>query len=408
MLEARVRELKDQEASAERAAVARVSNGETDVKHISPALVEDPPVYVRGSKNGNSYFRDLARAATEGNEARDATDRLVRSARATRAQEQRALGNTNATGGSGGEFSPPAYLVQDWIALLRPGRITADLFHKEDMPPGRSSISIPKVMTGNSVALQTTQNTLLAQTDMTTASVTTGFATIGGKAVWSQQLMDQSEIPFDSIISTDLAAAYNQTFAAQIFVGAGTGTGTGAVVNGLSAATAGVQGTVTGTTAAAFYSAANGLLAQFASVRFAMPTAWVFHPRRWFWLLAQTDASGRPLVVPTTVAFNPMATNDVNVVAGQAGGNFLGLPVYLDPSVPTNGGAGLNQDSVYLCKFDDLWLFESTPQAEAFRSPYSESLGVLYRLYNYVGTILNRQTASIGRLTGAGLVAPTF
>lgn len=103
MLEARVRELKDQEASEVRAAAARVEQGAPDPAHYSPARVEDAPVYVRGSKNGNSYFRDLARAATEGNEARDATDRLVRSARATAADQQRALGNTNATGGSGGK-----------------------------------------------------------------------------------------------------------------------------------------------------------------------------------------------------------------------------------------------------------------------------------------------------------------
>ncbi|GAC1610324.1 MAG: hypothetical protein NVS3B26_16460 [Mycobacteriales bacterium] len=405
----RVAELVETEAAEARAAAARVEVGAVEkVEHYSPAQVNDPPVYVRDGSTGHSYFRDLALANTaEGQESRSAVDRLRRNGKAA-AAEQRALGNTNATGGSGGEFSPPSFLVQDWIALLRPGRVTADLFTKAPIPPGRSSISIPKVMTGNTVALQSTQNTLLAQTDMTTASVTTGFATIGGKAVWSQQLMDQSEIPFDQIIATDLAAAYNMTFAAQIFAGAGTGSGTNAVINGLSNATAGVQGTLTGTTAAAFYSAASGLLAQFASVRYAMPSAWVVHPRRWFWLLAQTDSTGRPLVVPQDVAFNPMATNDNQVVSGMAGGRLLGLPVFLDPSVPTNLGPNTNQDAVYLAKWDDFWLFESTPQAEAFRSPYSESLGILFRLYSYVGTILNRQTASLGRLTGAGLVPPSF
>jgi hypothetical protein len=49
-------------------------------------------------------------------------------------------------------------------------------------------------------------------------------------------------------------------------------------------------------------------------------------------------------------------------------------------------GAGTNQDTVFLIKADDLWLFESTPRAEAFTAPYAESLGVLFRLYNYAGT----------------------
>jgi hypothetical protein len=50
--------------------------------------------------------------------------------------EARAIGNTNATGGSGGELAPPTWLVNEWINLLRPGRVTADLF-KKGADPGR-------------------------------------------------------------------------------------------------------------------------------------------------------------------------------------------------------------------------------------------------------------------------------
>jgi HK97 family phage major capsid protein len=132
------------------------------------------------------------------------------------------------------------------------------------------------------------------------------------------------------------------------------------------------------------------------------------HPRRWYWLLAQVDSQGRPLVVPNDVAFNPMAT-DAGVANVQGSvGRFLGLPVVLDPNIATNLGAGTNQDEVFLIKADDLWLFESTPRAEAFTAPYAESLGVLFRLYNYAGTILNRLSSSIATMNGTGLVAPTF
>jgi hypothetical protein len=63
---------------------------------------------------------------------------------------------------------------------------------------------------------------------------------------------------------------------------------------------------------------------------------------------------------------------------------------------------------VYLLKADDLVLLESGPQAEVFREPYADSLGVLFRLYAYVGTILNRHPESIGVLSGTGLITPTF
>jgi hypothetical protein len=107
------------------------------------------------------------------------------------------------------------------------------------------------------------------------------------------------------------------------------------------------------------------------------------------------------------VAYNPMASSDGVTVQGLTG-TLLGLPVYIDPQIPTNLGAGTNQDEVFLLKQDDLWLFESTPRAEAFREPYADSMGVLFRLFNYAGTILNRYTSSIATMNGAGLVAPTF
>ena len=89
-------------------------------------------------------------------------------------------------------------------------------------------------------------------------------------------------------------------------------------------------------------------------------------------------------------------------------GNFLGLPVVVDPSIPTNGGAGTNEDKVYLLKTDDLWLFESAPRMEIFRETYADTVSVLFRCYAYVGTVLNRQLASIATLSGTGLVAPVF
>jgi hypothetical protein len=76
--------------------------------------------------------------------------------------------------------------------------------------------------------------------------------------------------------------------------------------------------------------------------------------------------------------------------------------------VPTNQGAGTNQDSVYLLKTDDLLLLESGPRAESFRETYADSVGVLFRLYAYVGTVLNRHSESLAVMTGTGLIAPTF
>ncbi|GAC1373726.1 MAG: hypothetical protein NVSMB4_00600 [Acidimicrobiales bacterium] len=407
-VEERVTELRAAAVREQAAAATRAAAGDTTDTVVR--VTSEPAIYRRGNIT-KSYFRDLAHAQIFGDSA--AADDLRRHTRQVLdSPEYRALGNTNASLGSGGEFAPPAYLIADWIALARAGRVTADLLNHMDVPPGKSSVNLPKILTGTTVALQTTQNTALSQTDLTTAYVTTGFSTVGGKQVVSQQLLDQSEIDFDAVITGDLAAAWGTQVGTQIVSGTGTGTGTNSLVNGLASATIPAGNTLTFTsgapTAALFYSKAAGALSAFATNRFADPTVWVMHPRRWFWLLAQVDSQGRPLVVPTAVAFNPLAqAGDFAHGAGIVG-NFLGLPVAIDPLIPTNVGAGTNQDNVYLLKADDLWLMESTPQVEVFREPYADSMGVLFRLYSYLGAIWNRQTFSLAVITGTGLVAPTF
>jgi HK97 family phage major capsid protein len=306
-MDARIVELEAVEAAEARAAPPASTAGETGEQRTGGAQVVDPPVYVKGNVNGNSYFRDLGFRAVGSDQARAATDRLVRSSKAA-ADESRALGNTNATGGSGGEFAPPTWLVNEWINLLRPGRATADLLKKAPVPDGTSSISIPKITGGTSVALQTTQNSTVSATDLTTAYVSTGFTTILGKQVVSQQLLDQSAIPFDEVISADLAAAYNAYFGAQVYAGTGTGANNNSVLNGINNATvlAGNQSTFTSAspTAALFYSKANGMLSSFVANRFAPPTHWLMHPRRWYWLMAQTD-SGPPARRPQRRGVQP-------------------------------------------------------------------------------------------------------
>ena len=406
-LEERIAELEAQEKREEAAAAHRRETGEAGTEAREQFKVKEPAVYAKGNVQ-RSYFRDLAKANL-GNDA-EARERLNRHA-AQMADEQRALGNTNTTGGSGGEFAPPTWLVSDYIKLARAGRVTADLFKKSEVPAGTSSINIPRIATGTTVAIQSTQNTALSQTDLTTASVSTGFTTVGGKQVVSQQLLDQSALNFDDVILQDLAAAYAQQIGSQVIVGAGTGANNNSVINGLANASvlAANQATLAASpTAATFYSKANGMLASFVTNRYANPTHWIMHPRRWYWLMAQVDSQGRPLVVPSAVAQNPIAADNPGPDVQGVAGNFLGLPVVIDPNLPVNLGAGTNQDEIFLVKADDLWLFESQPKAEVFREPYADSVGVLFRLYSYAGTILNRYNSSIATMNGAGLVTPTF
>lgn len=117
------------------------------------------------------------------------------------------------------------------------------------------------------------------------------------------------------------------------------------------------------------------------TTRFMSPTAILMHPRRWSWLLAASDTANRPLIVPSTGgATNAVGTMtaDVNTV-GQVG-SLLGLPVYVDASMPLVGG----QDQIVVFRPEDITLYESVPRAEAFRETYAPSLGIYLRVFEYV------------------------
>jgi len=357
--------------------------------------------YHRGEQSPQ-FFRDLVRAK---HGDANAADRL-RSNNVETGFEARAMGNTGGTGGSGGEFSPPDYLVEEYVKLARPGRVTADLFSHADLPSGVSSIVIPKVLTGTQVGPQPTQNTALMDVDPTTAALSSGITTTGGKVVVSRQLLDQSPIPFDKMILGDLAADHARQIGSQAIIGSGVG---GNLTGYLTPASTNVVAfTSTTPTAIQLYQRMAQLQGAINASRFRAPTAIVMAPRRWSWFASYIDSSGRPLVSPTASSFNSIASMEDKQPAAGHVGNVLGVECFVDSNVPTNLGVGGNQDIVLMGVMDDVMLWESPLQSEAFEESYADSMGILYRCFNYASLQPSRYLASLGQITGTGLVTPTY
>lgn len=397
----RIDDLKEADKRSEAAAAHRVSidgGGAGSRFYTNAAATYRAPT---ADPTGPSFFKDLIFAQRG---SADAADRL-RTNNREMGSESRALGNTGGVGGSGGEFAPPEWLTNEFVALARPGRVFADRFHHETLPSGVSSVNIPRISSGTTTAPQTTQNTALSQTDLATAALSSSIVTIGGKQVVSQQLLDQSGIPFDQIILKDLSADWAKQLGTQAI----TGTGAAGQLRGyLTPASTNVQTwTQAAPTAALFYSQLAKLQGAINASRYASPDTVVMHPRRWAWFASFTDSTGRPLVVPSAGGFNSMANPGASVAAGHVG-SVLGMDVFTDPNVPVNLGAGANQDVVAMFVADDVWLWESELKAEAFTQPFADSLGVLYRCYNYAAMIPDRYVASLGQLTGSGLTIPSF
>lgn len=357
--------------------------------------------------DNKSYFRDLYLARNKGD--RDAADRLQRNNKLQ--LESRAISTTN---GAGGEFVPPLWIESEFIRLARPGRVTVDLTNVAPLPPGTDVINLPKVTGGTSVAVQSTQNSAISQTDMQTSSVSSPVTTVAGGQTVSLQLVEQSPLNIDQVILGDLAAAYGASFDSLILNGSGTsGQPTGILnVTGTNAVDFPTPGG-TPTQAAivsALYSKIANAIQLVTTNRYLPPDAIIMHPRRWAWLTATSDASNRPLVVPH--ANGPLNAVGVSGAVAAEGyvGSLLGLPVYVDSQVPLTltKDAGTGEDAIIVARMSDLFTYESHIRAEAFEQTYAQNMSVFVRLYAYTGFIGNRYPQSVSVITGSGLSAPTF
>ena len=336
---------------------------ETEERDARAAAVHQP---VNGNDAGltyrqageHSYFRDLASLAV-GRADTGAMQRLTqhreqveRAASLHGRPELRAAQNT--TDGTGGEFVPPLWLLDQYVELARPSRAAANLFTRQDLPTGTNSINLPKINTGTTVAPQAAQGDGVSDTNATTTSVSGPVNTFAGMQIASLQVLEQSPGSYDQVLFRDLIADYNE----KLDVACISGDGTGGTHTGLLS-TSGIS-TVTYTdatpTVAALYSPLAQAISQVASNVFRAPTAILMHPRRWFWIMAALDTSDRPLVTPSGQSFNAVATADGGA-EGRAG-ELLGLPVYIDANVPTGLGGGTNEDRIIVAAFDEVHLYE--------------------------------------------------
>lgn len=415
-IDERIAELDEQIRADEAAAeVAKRYTGE----RRSPAdlSVTEQPVY-RSGPGGQSYFKDLYQATRKGDP--QAGERLRRNnkmvaeevqkrARTGDAKaQQRALTTVN---GAGGEFVPPLWLESEFVRYARPGRVTANLCNPGDVPSGTDSINIPKIASGTAVAPQASQNTGVQQTDLTTTSIAASVNTVAGGQTVSMQLVEQSPLNIDDLILEDLAADYAMKLdSGQVLNGSGSG-GTAMGILNLAGTTAvtWTQGTPALGGAGGLYAKIAGSISAITTSRYQSPDAIVMHPRRWWWAVSQADSTGRPLVVPNTAhPFNAAGSMSDSVNYEGPVGYVLGLPVYIDANIPTNLGAGTNQDEIIVGRFADYRLWEGNLRSEAFEQTYAQNLSLFVRVYNYVAFQAARYLTATALITGTGAVTPTF
>lgn len=332
-----------------------------------------------------SFFRDLITAKND----RDAMDRLMRHRAET---EERDV--SSASNG----FIPPVYLSQYMVEVPRAGRPFADVTPKAALPASGTSFTLPKVATGAAVAAQTDGGSV-QETDPTTSTVTTYVRTVAGQVDISQQLLDRSDPSFDAVVFRDLLNAYDSEVDRQLLVGASGSNEHVGLANVASINT--VTYTDASPTAAEALPKIYDAIQKIASTRYMYPTHIVMHPRR-----AAFFAAGLSSTFPL------FQQGGLNQAAGEQNGGVVGtiagLPVVIDANIPTNLGAGTNQDTIYVVHMPDLVLMEAEIRTRVMEQPLSDTLEVRLQVFGYSAFASERYAKGIAAIDGTGLVTPAF
>ena len=399
-LDSKIEKLTAQAAADTKAAEARSSVAEVAMPKVGGAKVtREARTY--SADTDASFVKDAFTAKFSNDYA--AQERLARHTREEEV-ERRSVGTGNFAG-----LVIPQYLVDLAAPLARAGRPTADFAtNKMALPAAGMTLNISRMTTGTSTAIQAAENDAISNTNADDTLLTVNVRTIAGQQDISKQAIERGT-GIDQFIIQDLIRGWHTTLDNQIING-----------DGASGAMLGIRQTpgindVTFTeaspTVALLYPKLADAYQLVQTSVFQNPTHWIMHPRRLAFLLAATDSTGRPLVVPTLNGpMNATATGAGQAYYGNSGYSLMGLPIVADANVTTTAGAGNDEDQIYCVNANELHLWEQagSPFALNFDATGAGSLTIKSVVYGYSAFTAGRYPGAVSKISGTGLVAPTF
>ena len=325
----------------------------------------------------------------------EAGERVAR-ARAEAIAEARDVGT-----GAFGALVVPQYLTDMFAPIARAGRPMANAVGSLSLPGSGMTLNVPRGTTGTGTDLQSAENAALDETNFDETTLQVSVRTIGGQQDVSRQALERGEM-VDQIVFADLAGAYAANVDSHLISHASDGILNTAGINP-------VTYTDASPTIAELYPKIADAIQQVNSTRFLPPTAIFMHPRRWGWFTAAVDGQNRPLVVPTAPQ-NPVGVGQA-AEYGQVVGTLHGLPVITDANIPTDLGAGTNEDRIIVARASDSLLWENgdgSPRELRFEQTLGGNLTVKLVAYNYIAATAGRYPTAVAVISGTGLVTPTF
>jgi len=361
---------------------------EAEVRDVQVSVTRNEPTYHPDRPYG--FFRDLYHAHKG---ERDAQDRLARH-RVER--EARDLSSSNDTGGA--DFVAPIYLEELYVPVQRQARAVVNTIPTLPLPDGGMTVSMPKLDTGVSVAAAA-DNGSVSETDATTSTVTASVRLFAGQQDISVALFERTNM--DAIIMADLVSAYDAALESAVINGtSGANSHVGLIqVSGTNTVTYTDASPTAAETVPKVYDAIQkvevGTAGRYKATHIAM------HPRRAAFLAANLSST-----------FSLFQVGTYNQAVGeQAGGSvlsFAGIPVVTSTGIPTNLGAGTNEDTIVVYAADTMRFMEGPLRTRVLSEVLSGNLTVRLQAYSYSCFASERLPASISEIGGTGLVTPSF
>lgn len=353
-------------------------------------------------RSGAMFLGDVLRNATFGDI--DSRERLARHRQEELVERgaaivQRGAVGTNAFAG----LTIPQYLTDLVAPNAKAGRPLADIARKHVLPAEGMTVNIGRVTTGTEAAIQTSQNSGVTESSIDDTLLTLDVITNQAWQSVSRQAAERSTGALDVTVD-DLVRGYHTRLDATLINQATTGLSAVAVANTYTDASP---------TAAELY---PKVLAGLSAVEAALldqassGSVCVMHSRRWYWMQSQVSSSW-PFVGQPGINVQQGGVNYGELYgAGFRGLLPNGTPVVVDNNIATNLGAGTNEDEIYIVNANEVHLWEdpSAPMFIRADQAGATDLKIPLVVYGYFAYTFNRYTGAAQKISGTGLVSPTF
>jgi len=371
------------------------------------SVVTEPRTYSRESDpQGRRFLSDVVGDQLGNREARERLSRHMAEERTERgAQVQRAV----TAAGSPGTIIP-VYLIDLYAPKGRPGRKFADQCRHHDLPETGMTVYIPRQTAKTAVGLQATELDAVAESDYDDENIAVAVRTASGSQSISRQAAERG-VGTEDIVFGDLLKSYDTSLDSLLLNSA---------VWGLLAVANAVTYTDADPTAPEAYRKILGAVANVEDTLLDFDEddlITLMRGRRWAWFNGEVT-NLKPFIAQPSVPLEAFGTNAGNPYpAGVRGFLPNGGRVVTDNNLPADLGLGTNEDVVVVVAQHEahLWEDPAAPLYIRAEQTQAKNLAINLVVYGYFAACFDRVVDEQGtpkavhqKLTGTGLVAPTF